>query len=343
MTTSQPTGAYPNAVAVGDFNGDGIADLAVTDGDDNTVRILIGKGDGTFRWATTLVENNPQFVAVGDFNGDGIPDLVVSNPWGASPTIFLGNGDGAFKGTSTEPAISGPLALGDFNGDGTSDLAATNNMNNTVATALAHPSSATAKLGAVSVAGLGPHLAAARYPGDENYNSKVSATTPLYAPTTAPVISLAGGTYTSVQMLAITDATPGAIIYYSTDGSAPNSDSNRYVGPIAVSTTETVNAISVASGYAPSTVTSVTYTVHLPATATPTISITPGGNPYVTIVDATHDATIYYTTNGEAPTIGSAIYAAPLQVLTSETITAIAVAPGSSPSATASAWCPVSP
>ncbi len=212
MTTSQPTGAYPNAVAVGDFNGDGIADLAVTDGDDNTVRILIGRGDGTFRWATTLVENNPQFVAVGDFNGDGIPDLVVSNPWGASPTIFLGNGDGAFKGTSTEPAISGPLALGDFNGDGTSDLAATNNMNNTVATALAHPSSATAKLGAVSVAGLGPHLAAARYPGDENYNSKVSATTPLYAPTTAPVISLAGGTYTSVQMLAITDATPGAII-----------------------------------------------------------------------------------------------------------------------------------
>jgi FG-GAP-like repeat len=44
-----PTGTTPKSVAVGDFNGDGKLDLAVTNKDDNTVSILLGNGDGTFK------------------------------------------------------------------------------------------------------------------------------------------------------------------------------------------------------------------------------------------------------------------------------------------------------
>ena len=69
-----------NSIAVGDFNGDGILDLAVADNDGAPITILLGKGDGTF----TQVANGPvtgfypNSIVVGDFNGDGIPDLAVA-------------------------------------------------------------------------------------------------------------------------------------------------------------------------------------------------------------------------------------------------------------------------
>src|SRR5206468_5762063 len=78
-------GSGPNAVAVGDFNGDGIQDLAVADYGvypqrANTVSILIGNGDGSFRPPQAVqVGNAPSFVAVGDLNRDGRADLAVSN------------------------------------------------------------------------------------------------------------------------------------------------------------------------------------------------------------------------------------------------------------------------
>src|SRR5882724_10803551 len=68
------------AVATGDFNGDGKADLAVATPETNGVSILLNNGDGTFgspvRFATGRV---PNYVAVADFNGDGKLDLVSAN------------------------------------------------------------------------------------------------------------------------------------------------------------------------------------------------------------------------------------------------------------------------
>ncbi len=66
-----------------DFNGDGLADVAVTSADDNTVTILLGNGDGTFHQAAGSpipgFDYNPAQVIAADFNGDGIPDLAVAN------------------------------------------------------------------------------------------------------------------------------------------------------------------------------------------------------------------------------------------------------------------------
>src|SRR5215472_1474075 len=73
-------GFTPVAKAVGDFNGDGKQDLAVVNEGSNTVSILLGNGDGTFRPAVNYATGSlPVGVAVGDLNGDGHLDLAVAN------------------------------------------------------------------------------------------------------------------------------------------------------------------------------------------------------------------------------------------------------------------------
>ncbi|MGD0696242.1 MAG: FG-GAP-like repeat-containing protein [Terriglobia bacterium] len=120
------TGYDPYAFAVGDFNGDGKLDLAVTSGL-NSVAILLGNGDGTFTAAPSVATGDgPRYLAVGDFNGDGKLDLVVANGMAYNLTILLGNGDGTFNAAPPSPATGNTptaLAVGDFNGDGRLDLA----------------------------------------------------------------------------------------------------------------------------------------------------------------------------------------------------------------------------
>jgi FG-GAP-like repeat/FG-GAP repeat len=78
---SYSVGVFPEAVAVGDFNGDGHLDLVVANSGSNSTSILLGNGDGTFQVAQNYDAGyNPVSVAVGDFNGDGYLDLAVSNP-----------------------------------------------------------------------------------------------------------------------------------------------------------------------------------------------------------------------------------------------------------------------
>jgi hypothetical protein len=124
---SYDAGGGPQAVAVADFNGDGLPDLAVANRSSNNVSVLLGNGDGTFQAARNFAAGtNPTAVAVGDFNGDGILDLAVANLDGVS--VLLGNGDGSFQPARNFAAGRYPesVAVGDFNGDGRSDLAIAN-------------------------------------------------------------------------------------------------------------------------------------------------------------------------------------------------------------------------
>ena len=164
--------------------------------------------------------------------------------------------------------------------------------------------------------------------------------TPPSTPAATPTFSLASGTYTGAQSVTIQDATSGATIYYTTNGTTPTTSSAAYAGPITVSANETLEAIAVASGFTNSAVASATYTIQQAATATPTFSPAPGtytATQSVTIADAASGATIYYTTNGSAPTTSSTVYAGPITVSASETLEAIAVASGQSASAVATA------
>ncbi len=129
-------GTTPAAVAVGDFNGDGIEDLAAVNSGSGNVSILLGTGDGTFLPAVNYhASNSPTFVAVGDFNGDRKPDLAVANGAQNTVSILLGNGDGTFQNPVQYSAggVVAYIAVADFNGDGKQDLVALNNQRGTSA------------------------------------------------------------------------------------------------------------------------------------------------------------------------------------------------------------------
>jgi hypothetical protein len=155
----------------------------------------------------------------------------------------------------------------------------------------------------------------------------------------APVFSPVAGTYATSQQVTLTDATTGATIYYTTNGAIPNAASTKYTSAITVSATETIQAIAIVSGSAPSSVASAAYTITTPA-ATPTFSPVPGiysSVQTVAISDLTPGAQIYYTTNGAAPTTSSTLYTGPITVSATETLKAIATASGSLQSGTGSA------
>ncbi len=123
-------------LAVGDFNGDGIQDLAATNSGLNQVAILIGNGDGSFQTPSyNTVDPSPWNLVVGDINQDGFLDIAVASDGGAYASILQGNGDGTFKPFITAFVGSsqvGSVALGDFNGDGWLDLATSSAPDNNI-------------------------------------------------------------------------------------------------------------------------------------------------------------------------------------------------------------------
>ncbi|MFZ1011000.1 MAG: FG-GAP-like repeat-containing protein [Candidatus Sulfotelmatobacter sp.] len=123
------TGTSPQAVAVGDFNGDGKLDVAVVNGNANTVSVMLGNGDGTFQAKTDFATGStPRGIVVGHFTSSGNLDIAVTNFASNTVSVLLGNGDGTFQAKKDTAVGSGPIgiAVSDFNNDGNSDLVVTN-------------------------------------------------------------------------------------------------------------------------------------------------------------------------------------------------------------------------
>jgi hypothetical protein len=122
---------------IGDFNRDGIPDVAVTGL--STVSVLFGKGNGTFATPTVysiLDQSGYAGIAAVDVNGDGILDLVVTNNVGsydtsysASVEVLVGNPDGTFQSGLVTPVpgdlVVYSMAVGDLNRDGKLDVVVT--------------------------------------------------------------------------------------------------------------------------------------------------------------------------------------------------------------------------
>ncbi len=118
----------------GDFNNDGIPDLAVGNNQGTNgygISVLLGKGDGRFQNPLNAAKGIGAFaMTVGDFNGDGKLDVAVAGYVGSEQNviqILLGNGDGTFTTgqtiTLTKNISASSLTTADFNGDGKLDLA----------------------------------------------------------------------------------------------------------------------------------------------------------------------------------------------------------------------------
>jgi len=112
-----------------------------------------------------------------------------------------------------------------------------------------------------------------------------------------PAITPGTGSYSSSQSVTITDATAGATIYYTTDGSAPTTASTKYTGAITVSSNETLNAIATATGYAQSTTATATYTFVYPAVTLTPPSIAFGNQ---TVNTTSGSQTVTLTNSGAA-------------------------------------------
>jgi hypothetical protein len=123
-------GTNPTSIAVGDFNGDGHADVAVSNSTANTLTVLLGDGTGLFTPAAGSpysVGAKPFMVVVGDFNLDGNADLAVANNNDQDFTILLGDGTGGFSpgpgSPYTLPGAPVSIATADLDGDGKPDIA----------------------------------------------------------------------------------------------------------------------------------------------------------------------------------------------------------------------------
>jgi len=277
---------YPGAVAV-DSNGN----LYIADYNNNRVRkvtpagtisTVAGKGTagetGNGGPATAAELNLPQGIAV-----DAAGNLYIADSGGntirkvtASGTIstLAGNGTAGYSGdggAATAAKLDIPYSV---HMDTLGNLYIADYGSNTVRRVTpAGAISTVAGNGAQGYSGDGAAAPSAELygPADaavDNYgnlyltdsgNNRVRKVT--YPAAAMPAFTPVAGTYSAAQSVKITDATPGASIYYTTNGAVPTALSKLYTGAISITATATLKAIAIASGYSASTTGTAAYTI----------------------------------------------------------------------------------
>ncbi|MHC5066074.1 MAG: FG-GAP repeat domain-containing protein, partial [Planctomycetota bacterium] len=121
---SLPVGGGPNFVRTGDFNSDGRDDLVLSNGEANTVEVLISSAGGGFQSLELQAGHRPTALLAEDLNMDGDLDILFTSNGRADFRIALGDGDGGFEQALIFPGAFGASSaiLRDLNGNGLQDL-----------------------------------------------------------------------------------------------------------------------------------------------------------------------------------------------------------------------------
>lgn len=141
-TTNYPAGNSPSFVATASLRDNGVNDLIVANSADNTISILLGKGDGTFATQAVIpVGTDPVSIATANFNpnvnDDANLDIAVANQGSNTVSILLGKGDGTFTAGTPVTTGSAPVSVvaADFHDSTASspiDLAVANQNDSTI-------------------------------------------------------------------------------------------------------------------------------------------------------------------------------------------------------------------
>ena len=147
--------------------------------------------------------------------------------------------------------------------------------------------------------------------------------------TAAPVFDPAGPAIIGDTVVTISSATPGAVIYYTTDGKDPTASGTQYSNPTTVTVTNGTTLKAIAVGTDTSNVKTQTY-IYAKAPAPSFSAGSPyiSGPTYVKITSTVAGATIYYTFNGNTPTTSDEVYTEPIWVNDYDQLQAIVVADG---------------
>ncbi len=210
-TSTVIVGNGPTAITTGNFDTSSTTSnflgLAVTNGSDGTVSILLGNGNGSFNVpaapAPSPPNPDPAAILPADFNNDGLPDLVVANEGSDTVSVYLGLGDGTFLPPLSVATGNTPVALaaGDVNNDGFSDVAVSNESSDTASVIL--------NTNVLLSSLLGTNAASTPYPGSEyvDLGLKVQATSRMHPNGEATlaldmdIISLSGQNVNGIPIL----------------------------------------------------------------------------------------------------------------------------------------------
>jgi hypothetical protein len=162
-------GSGPFALAVADFNGDGVPDIVTANFTGSNVSVLLGSGNGAFQNQETLhTDITPLSVAVADLTGDGKADIVTANYLSNDVSVLLGNGDGTFQPARNFAAGNGTkgVAIADVNGDGRPDIITVNAKDDNVGVLLANGDGSFSPGGSFPIGSVPKGLAVATLTGD---------------------------------------------------------------------------------------------------------------------------------------------------------------------------------